>query len=111
MADQLAESFRQARRELWFQLITWGVFAVWVVGLCGVTAFDAESPSVETTLGMPSWVLWGIAVPWTAAFAVTIYFAGWFMQDTELVDDTEAPASVVQDEPASTPADSSQGND
>jgi len=90
MPDQLGESFRQARRELRFQLTTWALFALWVVGYCGYTAFDAERADVPTILGMPSWVLWGIALPWLLAFVVTVYFSGWYMQDTELVDDSES---------------------
>jgi len=93
MTDQLGESFRQARRELRFQLTTWALFALWVVGFCGVNAFDAETSDVETILGMPSWVVLGIAVPWFVAFLVTVYFSGWFMQDTDLVDDSESPES------------------
>ncbi len=95
MTDQLGESYRQARRELKFQLITWTVFAAWVVGFGAVAAYNAESETVEMTLGMPRWVVWGIAVPWVVAFLITVYFAGWFMQDTELVDDSEPadPAS------------------
>lgn len=99
MSDELGESFRQARRELRFQLITWTLFAIWVVGYCGFTAFDAERADVPTTLGMPSWVLWGIGVPWVIAFVVTVWFAGWFMKDTELVDDLESPESPSEPAP------------
>ncbi len=95
MPDQLAESFRQAQRELRFQLTTWAVFAAWVTGWCGANAFDARSADVTTTLGMPDWVLWGIAVPWVIAFAVTVWFATRVMQDTELVDDFASPDSTA----------------
>lgn len=104
MPDQLGESFRQARRELRFQLTTWCVFAMWVVGVCGFTAFDAERPDVDTLFGMPSWVLWGIALPWLIAFVVTVYFAGWYMQDTDLVDDSEpseSPQAPAEEEASS----------
>jgi uncharacterized membrane protein len=94
MPDQLGESFRQARRELRFQLTAWCLFALWVVGFCGYTAFDAERSDVTTILGMPGWVFWGIAVPWIGAFVVTVYFSGWYMQDTDLVDDSETPDST-----------------
>jgi hypothetical protein len=94
MPDQLAESFRQARRELRFQLTAWSLFALWVVGYCGLTAFDAERSDVATILGMPSWVFWGIAVPWTVAFGVTVYFSSCYMQDTDLVDDSERSDST-----------------
>ena len=99
MSDELGESFRQSRRELTFQLITWTVFASWVVGYCANTAFEAESETVVTTLGMPSWIVWGIAVPWLVAFAVTVVFAGWFMQDTALVDDSMEIAGTNGSQP------------
>ena len=86
MADELGESFRQARRELRFQLITWTAFAVWVVGYCAFTGFAAEKEDVEMMLGMPSWVVLGIGLPWVIAFGITVWFAGWFMKDTELRD-------------------------
>jgi hypothetical protein len=96
MSNQLGESFRQARRELRFQLITWTAFAAWVVGYGALNAYAAETENVQMTFGMPSWVMWGIAVPWFLAFVVTVYFAGWFMQDTELVDDADStPATDV----------------
>ena len=102
MADQLGESFRQARRELRFQLITWGAFAAWVVGYGAFNAYAAETANVQMTLGMPSWVMWGIAVPWFLAFVITVYFAGWFMQDTELVEDADftTATDVNSEDPA-----------
>ena len=96
MTDQLGESFRQARRELRFQLTTWTLFATWVVGYCGLTAFDAEKPDLDTALGLPGWVVWGVGAPWVVAFVVTVWFAGWFMKDTELVDDFATPESETE---------------
>ena len=110
MTDQLGESFRQARRELRFQLITWGAFAAWVVGYGALNAYAAEAYAADTgtvpmTFGMPSWVMWGIAVPLFLAFLITVYFAGWFMQDTELVEN--AGVTTATDVNSKDPA---QGN-
>jgi len=96
MTDELGESFRQSRRELTFQLGTWTIFAAWVVGYGSNTAFEAESETVVTTLGMPSWIVWGIAVPWIVAFAITVFFAGWFMKDTALVDDSAESTDAAE---------------
>ncbi len=106
MTDQLGQSFRQARRELRLQLCAWTAFAIWVVAVSGWMAPAAESAEVPTALGMPSWVVWGVALPWLTAFCFTVWFATFFMKDTELVDDFsdefigEADAATDQESPA-----------
>jgi hypothetical protein len=39
---------------------------------------------VHPILGMPSWVFWGIMVPWAACALFTFGFAGFFMADDDL---------------------------
>jgi len=107
MTDRLGESFRQSRRELRFQLITWAVFAVWVVGYCAMTGFAAEKEDVEILLGMPRWVALGIALPWVVAIAVIGWFSGWYMQDTELVDDSSPEFRDMSDLVSGSPPSSS----
>jgi hypothetical protein len=36
---------------------------------------------------MPSWVFWGIMVPWAACALFTFWFAGFFMTDDDLGED------------------------
>jgi hypothetical protein len=90
--ESLGDSFRQSRRELWFMLATWIVFAAWVTTVGALTSFerpDAGSNAVPTLLGMPRWVVLTVALPWMVANLVIVYFATCFMKDTPLVDSAE----------------------
>lgn len=82
----LAASFRQTRRELWFMIASWIVFAVWTVGYNAFHAFGGETSGQDPILGMPRWVTLGIFFPWLAALSLTIWFAMRFMKDTPLHD-------------------------
>jgi len=42
---------------------------------------------VHPILGMPSWVFWGIMVPWAACALFTFWFAGFVMADDDLGKD------------------------
>jgi hypothetical protein len=68
------------------------VFGIWVLGyswLAG-TASATDPANIDTVLGMPGWVFWGVALPWVAANVLTFWFCFRFM-----VDD---PLDTVQDE-------------
>lgn len=82
--EDLNQSFRQSRREFWFLIGTWVAFAGWTM-MVNVTQsrFDGEG-SVATLLGMPRWVVLGIALPWVVATGLTCWFALRFMKDTSL---------------------------
>jgi len=82
--ETLGDSFRQSRRELFFILGTWVVFATWISVSGALTAFELPSGEVKTLLGMPRWVFISVALPWVAANGVIFYFALSFMKDTDL---------------------------
>ncbi len=84
--EKLDPVFLKSRRETVFALITWLVFCVWVVGLCLSRGYDIDPANLKTTLGMPSWIFWGVALPWLTANVVTIWFALNFMADDPLED-------------------------
>jgi hypothetical protein len=88
---QLGESFRQSRREMFVILVAWLVFAAWTGLVCGIgSRLDLEEP-MRMTMGMPSWVFFGVVVPWLAACLFTFWLAGRFMKDTELDPDRDRP--------------------
>lgn len=51
---------------------------------------------LNVVLGMPSWVFWGIMVPWLVCALFTFWFAGVFMSDDDLGKDhtTELEADI-----------------
>ena len=56
-------------------VLIWLVMFVWVVGYCRLYAYDLPEGPIPTTLGMPSWTFWGIAVPWVVATLITCWYA------------------------------------
>ncbi|MEX2578296.1 MAG: DUF997 family protein [Verrucomicrobiales bacterium] len=80
----LGESFRQSKKEMWFMVACWIVFASWTIGYNALNAFDAAGSGDDPVWGMPRWVVFGIAAPWALALVLTTWFALRFMKDTPL---------------------------
>ena len=76
-----AESIGRARWESVLILISWLVFAAWVICYAAWRAYPEDPSQIRLVFGLPSWVFWGIAVPWLAATAWTIFLALRVMQD------------------------------
>lgn len=71
---------------MWILLGVWLVCLVWVVSYCYIDGYrPVERPEdLHTVLGMPRWVMWGVAVPWVVADIVTIVFCTCVMKDESL---------------------------
>ena len=81
----MGHHYEQSKRELRVILVTWALFCFWVVGYCSLRAYPLVYPDdLKLVLGMPSWVFWGIALPWCCATAVTILFGLRGMKDQPL---------------------------
>ena len=76
--------YRGALRELRWILAAWAVNFAWVIGYCRVAAFRVEPGEPATVWGMPSWVFWGVFLPWIAVTAFTAWFALTRMEDQPL---------------------------
>ena len=81
-------SLRQSRRELWFILLTWLGCCVWVIAYCAVNGYHLNPEEGSTVFGFPSWVFWGVALPWMFANVVTFWFCLRFLKNE---DDEETP--------------------
>lgn len=62
----------------------WVGFAAWTLGYNAAHAFDAEGSADDLVWGMPSWVVFGILIPWILGLVLTVWFALRFMHDTPL---------------------------
>ena len=74
---------KQTLKEVKYLLLAWLFFASWVLIYCGFEAYGQDHEEVKITFGMPSWVFWGIAVPWICSIIYTIYFSLFVMKDNE----------------------------
>ncbi len=83
-SDKRDPVFLNCRRETIVILVAWAVFFLWVTGYCGFAGYNEPGKPVELVLGMPSWVFWGVFVPWFGASAFTVWFALGFIADDPL---------------------------
>lgn len=77
---------RQCLREAWVVAGVWLIGGGWIVTSLLMNGYVAEGdrPEVpELTLGMPSWVFWGLVVPWVLLIFVTWGFARFVLKDDE----------------------------
>jgi len=83
--DQFDPTFLNARREALIIFCVWLVALCWCIPYCYFNGYNVADPeNIPTTLGMPSWVVWGIAVPWIVADIFTVWFCFFYMKDDDL---------------------------
>ncbi len=71
---------RSLKEAIWI-LGIWVGFASWVLGYAAVHAYPKDPSSMGLTFGLPTWVVWGILVPWILATMITIWFCLFVMED------------------------------
>jgi hypothetical protein len=86
--------FRSARRESLTVVAIWISATIWCVSYCyrNGYAHNAEqlqqmAAELQFVLGFPSWVFWGIIVPWMVCLMLSTWFAFYYMEDSPLGDD------------------------
>ena len=78
--------FIHARREAIIIFCVWLAGLIWAVPYCYFNGYvgNIDPQNVETIVGIPSWLFWGIGVPWLVADAITIWLAFFYMKDDDL---------------------------
>ena len=84
--------------------------------VCGSLGYDkspTEIAQVDATMGMPTWVFWGLLVPWVMVNLLTILFCFTWMAEDDLSDpDEEAMLQkMVELGPSSVDAYASHGEE
>ena len=85
-------TFVNARREAGLILVAWAVCLIWTVGYCAFAAYDVPSEQIQIILGMPSWVFWGVLVPWVVATLFSVWFSLAYIADDDLGESDEEEA-------------------
>ncbi len=83
--------FLHSRREAIFIFLVWLAGLLWAVPFCYFNGYlgRVEASEITTIWGIPSWLFWGIAVPWVVADVITIWFCFGFMQLDDLGETAE----------------------
>ena len=69
-------------REALIVAVVWTITCVYTVGYAALFAYRDSASRV--VLGIPSWVVWGVLLPWVVTLFVTLWFAGAGMKDEPL---------------------------
>jgi hypothetical protein len=94
---------QHARREGVIIFTAWLLSTVYCCIYCYLYGYiRPEHPlgpeDVHLIFGMPSWVFWGIMVPWAICAIFTFWFAGWQMADDDLgADHTAALEAEIRE--------------
>jgi len=78
--------FLNARREAIAIIILWGVAFAWTVPYCYLNGYNTPTDPSELELiwGIPSWVVWGVALPWVVCGAASILLCIFYIKDDDL---------------------------
>lgn len=75
-----------SKKEAMLILIIWGLSFAWTVPYCYLTGYRTinELWDLKLVLGMPAWVFWGVAAPWTISGILSIIICLFFIKDDDL---------------------------
>ena len=57
-----------ARRKALVAFVVWLVTLVYTVGYCYRYGYNLTKAELTFVLGFPSWIFWGVVVPWVGCF-------------------------------------------
>lgn len=99
---ELDPVFLNSRREAIAIFLLWFLCLLWAVPVCYAMGYGQEvvPRQVPTVMGMPSWIFWGLLLPWLAADGATIWLCFRYIKNDPLgevageepVDSITAPA-------------------
>ena len=86
--DQLDPVLVHARREALAILAAFTACLIWSVTWCYLAGYHQPAGAgLSTVLGVPSWVFWGVLVPWLGADVFALWFCFFFVADDPLGED------------------------
>ena len=90
-----ASAVTQSLREAKWIMVIWFLSSLWTIGYCWLYSYEPIDPTrIQTVFGLPSWVFWGVAVPWLLTTLVSILFAIWGIQEDDLRSEIQAEIKI-----------------
>jgi hypothetical protein len=77
-------AYRRSLKEAIWILIAWAVCLVWTVGYAAVAGYNIDPDELRLMFGFPSWIFWGVGIPWLVATGFSIWFAMSVMEEEDL---------------------------
>lgn len=91
-----------AWREALVVFALWGAAMAWSVGYCALRAYPPKEKLAEAaanltfTLGFPTWVFYGIVLPWVLCVLASLLISRFVMRDADLgIDPDEALKEMI----------------
>jgi hypothetical protein len=85
--DSYDPVYLHASREAVVIVVLFTLFCAWSIAICYTLGYrdPAESAAeVSITFGMPTWVFWGLFVPWIVVDVIAVWFCFFFMKNDNL---------------------------
>ena len=85
--------FLHSRKEAIIIFCLWATGFVWAVPFCYLNGYidDFNPETFQTIWGIPSWLFWGIAVPWLVADVFITWVGFCYMADDDLGEAADGP--------------------
>ncbi len=72
--------YRRTRREAIVAAAIWAVAALWTIAASYLLGYRRPP---ESLFGFPSWVVWGVFLPWIVFFAIHCWYSLAFLEDDD----------------------------
>ncbi len=86
--------FLHSRREAIIIVGVWALGLLWSVPYCYLRGYNLSPQDIHTIWGIPSWIFWGIGVPWLLADLFTAWFCFSYMAADDLGEEPEKSESA-----------------
>ncbi len=85
---------KTARREMFSAAGVWLATLCWSVGYCANYGYDLQPEDLTFVFGFPTWIFYGVVLPWWLCTLISGVFAFGFMQDADLGETDEGPSAA-----------------
>ena len=82
--DEYDPIYVHAKREARWILVAWAVCLVWTVGYSALFGYEVDGAQMQLIMGIPSWVFWGVFIPWMGATLFSVWFGLVYMKEDDL---------------------------
>ncbi len=89
MSQHNDPTFQNARREAIGIGLIWLSSTIYCCVYCYLYGYNRPgrpltAEDIAPIWGIPSWVMWGVLVPWIICTLITFWYAGFYMADDDL---------------------------